>query len=176
MPLLFPRARRSHLFLTFRIDPVCIAVGQSGAVTELLDRLGGFVVHLKERARPSPTGRVLLFRHFVHTSSTRRIGTRVVGDGTLEEDWGRQLGGIVGNRGRSGIVSSAGGTDEGFGRSGRQDVLPWVRRLVWGRRWHDRVKLGVERAWVEGVGRRIYGMNRRQGPQANKEGQKMISA
>lgn len=123
--------------LTFCIDPVRIAVGEGGAVTQLLDRLGRLVIYLEKRARPPPTGRIL-FRHFVHTSSTRRIGTRVVGDGTLEENWGRQFGGIVGNRGSSGIVSSTGGTDEGFRRRARQGGLPWVRRLGLGRRCHDR--------------------------------------
>lgn len=82
---------------TFCIDPICIAVGQGGAVAQLLDWLGGFVVNLEDGTGPPPTSLVLLFRHFVHTSSTRRIRPRVVGNGTLEEDWGRQLAGVVGN-------------------------------------------------------------------------------
>jgi hypothetical protein len=58
------------------------------------------VVDLEDATRPSPTGRVC-FRHFVHTPPTRRIGPRVVGDGPLQEDWGRQLAGVVGNCGKS---------------------------------------------------------------------------
>lgn len=82
---------------TFCIDPICIAVGQGGAVAQLLDWLGRFMVYLEDGTGPPPTSLVLLFRHFVHTSSTRRICPRVVGNGTLEENWGRQLAGIVGN-------------------------------------------------------------------------------
>lgn len=58
------------------------------------------MVDLEDATRPSPTGRVC-FRHFVHTPPTRRIGPRVVGDGPLQEDWGRQLAGVVGNCGKS---------------------------------------------------------------------------
>lgn len=85
---------------TFCIHPVRIAIGQSGAVAELLDRLRRFVVDLEERTGPPPTGLVLLFRHFVHTSPTRRIRARVVGDGTLEEEWRRQFAGFVWDRGK----------------------------------------------------------------------------
>lgn len=103
---------------TFRVDPVRIAIGQSSTVTELLDRLRGFVVDLEERTRPSPTGLVLLFRHFVHTSPTRLICARVVGDGTLEEEWGRQFAGFVWNRGKR-VVGVQPGGRRGSGDRGR---------------------------------------------------------
>lgn len=129
-------AVKPWVLLTFGIDPVGVAVGQRGAVTQLLYRLRRFMVYLEERARPPPTGRVL-FCHLVHTSSTRRISTRVVGDGTLEEDWGRQFGGIVGNSGRSRIVSPTARADRNFGRGGERGGFLWVRRVEPGRQWHD---------------------------------------
>jgi hypothetical protein len=86
--------------LTLGIDPIRVSVWQRRAVTKLLNSLRGFVVDLQNTTRPPPTGRVC-FRHLVHASSTRRIGgPRVVGDGTGQEDWGRQLDGIAGNRGK----------------------------------------------------------------------------
>lgn len=85
--------------LTFSVDPVRVSVGKCRAVTELLNSLRGLVVDLEDATRPSPTGRVR-FRHLVHTPPTRRIGPRVVGDGPLQEDWGRQLAGVVGNCGK----------------------------------------------------------------------------
>ena len=85
--------------LTFGVDPIRVSVGQCRAVAQLLNSLRRFVVDLEDAARPSPTGRVC-FRHFVHTPPTRRIGPRVVGDGPLQEDWGRQLAGVVGNCGK----------------------------------------------------------------------------
>lgn len=59
------------------------------------------MVDLENTTRPPPTGRVR-FRHFVHTSSARRSSgaPRVVGDRTLEENWGRQLDGVAGGRGK----------------------------------------------------------------------------
>lgn len=100
--------------LTFGVDPVRVSVGECRAVTELLNSLRGLVVDLEDATRPSPTGRVR-FRHFVHTPPTRRIGPRVVGDGPLQEDWGRQLAGIVGNCGKL-LSCPAGRSDVQFGQ------------------------------------------------------------
>lgn len=97
-----PPARLVHQAqhpLTFGVYPVRVSIGECRAVTELLDSFRGLVVDLEDAARPSPTGRVC-FRHFVHTPPTRRICPRVVGDGPLQEDWGRQLAGVVGNCGK----------------------------------------------------------------------------
>lgn len=86
--------------LTLSINPIRVSIGQRCTVTELLDGLRGLVVDLQNTTRPPPTSRVC-FRHFVHASSTRRIGgPRVVGDGTREKDWGRQLDGVAGCRGK----------------------------------------------------------------------------
>lgn len=98
----------------FGVDPVRVSVGECRAVTELLNSLRGLVVDLEDATRPSPTGRVR-FRHFVHTPPTRRIGPRVVGDGPLQEDWGRQLAGIVGNCGKL-LSCPAGRSDVQFGQ------------------------------------------------------------
>lgn len=117
--------------LTFGVDPVRVSVGQCRAVAQLLNSLRGFVVDLEDAARPSPTGRVC-FRHFVHTPPTRRIGPRVVGDGPLQEDWGRQLAGVVGNCGK--FAESSGRID---GRTIRT-----ARAVLTGR--GDR----AERGWV----------------------------
>lgn len=99
-----PRITRRLLYsaqhpLTFGVDPIRVSVGECRAVAELLNSLRGLVVYLEDATRPSPTGRVR-FRHLVHTPPTRRIGPRVVGDGPLKEDWGRQLAGVVGNCGK----------------------------------------------------------------------------
>lgn len=128
-------ARRRMQSLTFRIDPVCVAVGQRGAVTELLNRLRGLVVDLEDGTRPPPTSRIL-FRHLVYTPSTRRIGARVVGDGALEEDWGRQLAGVAGSRGERRFERPARWAD---GRLGGERASCRVNLSIQGGRWSIRM-------------------------------------
>ena len=80
--------------LTFGIDPVGVQVGQGSLVADLLQRLLRLVVDLEDAARSPPAARVGVCHGPVGTASARRMGGRVVGDGALEEDWGRQFGGI----------------------------------------------------------------------------------
>lgn len=94
---------------TFGIGPVGIQVRQSCLVTDLLEGLGGLMVDLEDTARPPPAATRVAISHVeVDTSTTatasasssitvaRRVVARVKGDGTLEKNWGRQLGGVAG--------------------------------------------------------------------------------
>lgn len=115
--------------LTFSVDPIGVSVRECRAVAELLDGLRGLVVDLEDATRPSPTGRVC-FRHLVHTPPTRRIGPRVVGDGPLQEDWGRQLAGVVGNCGKS-LGCPARRSDGQFGKGEHLWQNAEVQRIVY---------------------------------------------
>lgn len=80
---------------TFCICPIGIQIGQRSLVADLLESLGGFVVHLQDAGGSPPAfGAVLIGHVEVCASTTGRLGSRVVGDGALEEDWGRQFGGV----------------------------------------------------------------------------------
>lgn len=120
--------------LTLCISPVGIQVGQRGLVADLLEGLGGLVVDLEDTARSPPAATSVAVAHVeVGASAPRRLRARVVGDGAREEDWGRQLGGIVGGRlGGSGVrgwgVSSMALTGHGQGDSDRS--CRWVLVLI----------------------------------------------
>jgi hypothetical protein len=83
---------------TFCVGPVGVKVRQSSLVADLLECLGRLVVHLEDTARSPPAGaRSTLVGHILGAGpAARRVVARVKGDGALEEDWGRQLGGIDG--------------------------------------------------------------------------------
>lgn len=84
---------------TFCVGPVGIQVGQRSLVTNLLEGLRGLVVDLEDAARSPPAATSTPVRHVeIGASTARRFRARVVGDGTREEDWRRQLGGIDGVR------------------------------------------------------------------------------
>lgn len=59
------------------------------------------MVHLQDTAGPSSAAFVFLVHIEVDASTTRGLGCRVVRGGSLEEDRGRQLGGIDRLRGES---------------------------------------------------------------------------
>ena len=82
--------------LTFRACPICVQIRQDSLIIYLLQRLGGFVINLEDTAgSPSAGGFVPVGHVEVYASSTtRRLGIRVVGNGALKENWGRQLGGV----------------------------------------------------------------------------------
>lgn len=81
---------------TFCICPVGIEIGQSSLVADLLERLWGLVVDLKDAAGSPPASAVIAVVHVeVDATTARRFGAHVVG-GSLEEDWGRQFGGSNG--------------------------------------------------------------------------------
>lgn len=85
--------------LTLCIGPVGVQVGQGGLVADLLEGLGRLMVDLEDAARSPPAATVVAVAHCgveVGASTARRLRARVVGDGAREEDWRRQLGGIVG--------------------------------------------------------------------------------
>ena len=91
------RGRKNKERITFCVGPVGVEIGQGRLITDLLERLGGLVIHLEDAARSPPAGTIVAVGHVeVDASSARRAGSRVVGDGSLEENWGRQLGGIGG--------------------------------------------------------------------------------
>lgn len=113
---------------SFGVDPIGVSIRECRAVAELLDSLRGLVVDLEDATRPSPTGRVC-FCHLVHTPPTRRIGPRVVGDGPLQENWGRQLAGVVGNCGKS-VGCPAERSDGQFGQRERFWQNAGIQRSV----------------------------------------------
>ena len=116
----------SHIY-TFCIGPVGVEVGQRRLVADLLECLGGLVVHLKDAARSPPAGAVVAVGHVeVGASTARRSSARVVGNGALEEDWGRQLGGI------GEVMGRRGGREGSLGSSAREllGFLPRIRELV----------------------------------------------
>jgi len=87
---------------TLGIGPIGIQIRQRCLITDLLKGLGWLVVDLEDTARSPPTGaRVVPVGHVeVDAPASRRalrIVARVEGDGALEENWGRQLGGIAGD-------------------------------------------------------------------------------
>jgi hypothetical protein len=101
--------------LTFSIGPVGIQVGRGRLVTDLLEGLRRLVIDLEDTARSPPAGSTALVTHIeVVASTARRFGTRVVGNGALEEDWRRQFGGI------DGVVER---------RNERGDRCGWDRQL-----------------------------------------------
>lgn len=91
------RNRHRH---TFGICPIGIQVRQSCLVAYLLEGLGRLVVDLEDTARSPPAGaKVVAIGHVeVGAAAPRRVVARVEGDGALQENWGRQLGGIAGGR------------------------------------------------------------------------------
>lgn len=81
---------------TFGVGPVGIEVWQSSLIADLLESFGRFVVDLENAARPPPTTARIPVSHFmVSAPAPRGVVARVKSDGALEEDWGRQLGGIA---------------------------------------------------------------------------------
>lgn len=99
------KSKGPHHLLTFGACPVGIKIRESSLVTDLLEGLWGLMIDLEDAARPPPTGAgaaSVSVRHVeIDAASARRFRTRVVGDGALQQDWGRQLGGIEGVRTRS---------------------------------------------------------------------------
>ena len=101
--------------LTFGTGPISIEVGQSRLVTNLLKRLRRLVVDLEETTRSPPASAfVFAISHIevgtsasTPASAARRVVARVKGDGALEKNWGRQLGGIVGQAGGIELWSEA---------------------------------------------------------------------
>lgn len=91
-------------WLTFGTGPIGIEVGQSSLVADLLKGLGGLVVDLEDAARSPPAASTLVCARHVEvllrvagvSGSRRGATTRVEGDGSRKEDWGRHLGGITG--------------------------------------------------------------------------------
>lgn len=70
------------------------------------------MVHLQDTAGPSSAAFAFLVHVKVDASTTRGLGCRVVRGGSLEEDRGRQLGGIDRLQGESaGRESERGGDD-----------------------------------------------------------------
>lgn len=83
--------------LTFGVGPIGIEVGKSSLVTDLLEGLWRFMIHLQDTAGPSPTAsRVCIVRVEVDAPATRWLISRVYGRRALKNAWGRQLGGIEG--------------------------------------------------------------------------------
>lgn len=71
------------------------------------------MVDLEDTARSPPAAARCRVGHFKIASPARWSRARVVGDGALEKNWGRQLGGIVGYNARDRASS---GRKEGRGR------------------------------------------------------------
>lgn len=53
------------------------------------------MVNLKDATRPPPPA-TFVCHGWIWGTPTRRVCARVVGDGARKNDWGRQLGGVVG--------------------------------------------------------------------------------
>jgi hypothetical protein len=86
--------RNTH---AFGVDPLRIEIRQCGLVAQLLYGFLGLLIYLENTTGPpSPSG--LLVTHIPVGTTSRRVGTDVVGDGAGEEDWGRHFGGIGGRR------------------------------------------------------------------------------
>lgn len=80
---------------TFGVCPVGVEIGQGCLVADLLERFRWLMVDLENTTRPSPAATRVRVGHFVVCASALRgVVTRVKGDGALEKDWGRQLGGV----------------------------------------------------------------------------------
>lgn len=78
------------------------------------------MIYLKDTARSPPAGTRIPIGHVEINTSTARtwwIRGRVVGDGALEKNWGRQLGGIGGD-GRKELFDAG----EGGGSTGGRAV------------------------------------------------------
>lgn len=91
-----PRGERGKR-VTFCIGPVGVEVGQRSLIADLFKSLGRFMVELEDAAGPPPASHGIAIGHVeIAVSTARRFGAGVVRDGALEENWGRQLGGIDG--------------------------------------------------------------------------------
>lgn len=88
---------------TLGIGPVGVEVGQGSLITDLLQSLRRLVVDLEDTTRSPPTATGILVRHIeigtIASWGGFFVRRRVEIDGALEENWGRQLGGIDGVRG-----------------------------------------------------------------------------
>ena len=128
---------------TFGIGPVGIQIRQGCLVAYLLERLGRLMVDLEDTARSPPTAtRVVAIGHVevgasASASAAGRLVARVEGDGALEENWGRQLGGIAGGYRGAGAWNTATSSqtlsDPGGDSACRYeyDVPMYRRRLCW---------------------------------------------
>jgi hypothetical protein len=97
--------------LTLGIDPVGVSVWEGRLITQLLKRFGRFVVYLEDAAGSPPAASLGVCHGSltIRAPSTWRIGARVVGEGTRDEDWRRQFGGIDGFGFEKGYSLFAGG-------------------------------------------------------------------
>jgi len=67
------------------------------------------MVDLEDATRSPPTSRLLVRHRAVRTSYAWLFGANVVGDGSLEDNWGRQFGGIGAiEMGKSGMEGKGG--------------------------------------------------------------------
>lgn len=79
------------------------------------------MVDLKDAARTPSTGPSVPVGHVeIDATPARRFCARVVGDGSLKQDWGRQLGGIDGGGREACGRCGRGGGQGGRGRRGRR--------------------------------------------------------
>ena len=97
---------------TFGVGPVGVQIRQSCLVAYLLKGLERLMVDLEEAARSPPAcARVASIGHVEVNASasdgSRRIVARVEGDGALQKNWRRQLGGIAGARSEAAVSSTA---------------------------------------------------------------------
>lgn len=116
---------------TFRACPIGVQVWQSSLVIDLLKSFGRLMIDLQNATGSPPTGRIVAVGHVqICASTTRRFSTRVVRNGTLQENWGRQLGGIVGREEKRTRAAKTEGV-RGFSES------PTTRR------WHEKMQAGV---------------------------------
>lgn len=93
------RTEGSRARYTFGVCPVRVEVGKGSLVADLLESLGRLMVDLEDTARSPPPGAgacVTLGHVEIYASPSRRFCACVVGNGALEQDWRRQLGGIDG--------------------------------------------------------------------------------
>ena len=78
---------------TLCVGPVCIEIGKSSLVRNLLERLAWLVIDLKDAAGASATTGGLIVHVEVSTSRARRVCPSVVRHGGVKESWRSQLGG-----------------------------------------------------------------------------------
>lgn len=77
--------------LTFGINPICIQIWQRRLIAHMLHRLWWLLV--QQTARPPPPAGLLLAHVSIRTTRLCGLGSRVVGDGSREEELGRHFGG-----------------------------------------------------------------------------------